>query len=864
MNQSEHSITSWLNHLQVLMPPAGITLVGAGNGQGMWAQWLLQQAHAPEITLVEAGARQFAALQRTVAGHGNMLERCRLLNEVAAPQDETISYFVASSAAESGLLQPESLHPLWPNLQTIEIQQRRAVGLEELLHPQRQATRAGGAAPDQTRSGATGQWLLLDCLPAGHMLDKAASKLALVDVLLARVLLDTQESAKALQMLHAGSDFMQRLLKNQNFAPAAIETTRHPAIGYMLFVRDLRATLNQQAQKHKSGQQQAEEKTQQLAQAHAAAERLLAERQTQIGQLAQARAAAEQQAHEQARQAKQLGKARDEQAQLAQERQAQIEQLTQARAAAEQQAQEQAQQAEQLGKARDEQAQLAQERQAQIEQLTQARAAAEQQAHEQARQAEQLGKARDEQAQLAQERQAQIEQLTQAKAAAEQQAHEQARQAEQLGKARDEQTQLAEKRQAQIEQLTQARAAAEQQAHEQARQIEQLGKARDEQAQLAQERQAQIEQLTQARAAAEQQAHEQARQAEQLGKARDEQRAQEFEQVKTATEKLLQEQKAQIDQLHKTMHFELNRNASAESLTRLLTRRFFERTGKLPTENLTTLNEKITWAMMFDVNPLKIQCADKYSVRDYVTKKIGEKYLPKIYGVYDNAESIDFDSLPQSFVICANHGWNQMTIVKHKIELDIPAIHRKLKGWLVFDHFARHCEMQYKFIAPKLITRELLEIDDIEYNIFCFHGKIEYIQAISLGPNHEMLGSKYFSKKWNEQDFYTGAGGKIEKDIPKPHCASEIFKMTETLARDFDFVRVDWLMLKNGNPRFCELTFSPAAGEIKFFPVSVRQSINEKIGNLWKLPECDKDGFSKQGRCILDSSGSLCSPSLMV
>jgi hypothetical protein len=171
--------------------------------------------------------------------------------------------------------------------------------------------------------------------------------------------------------------------------------------------------------------------------------------------------------------------------------------------------------------------------------------------------------------------------------------------------------------------------------------------------------------------------------------------------------------------------------------------------------------------------------------------------------------------------------------------------------------------MQYKFIAPKLIARELLEIDDIEYNIFCFHGKIEYAQAIIHGPNHKLLGSKYFSKKWDEQDFYTGAGGKIEKDIPKPHCASEIFKMTEALATNFDFVRVDWLMLKNGNPRFCELTFSPAAGEIKFFPDSIRESTDEKLGSSWKLPERNKNGFSEQGCCILDPSGFPLSPTFI-
>jgi acyl transferase domain-containing protein len=437
--------------------------------------------------------------------------------------------------------------------------------------------------------------------------------------------------------------------------------------------------------------------------------------------------------------------------------------------------------------------------------------------------------------------QTQIEKLTQVNAAVEKQAQERAQQVEQLSKVRDEQVKLTQEHQTQIKQLTQAKAAAEKQAQEQTQQAAQLSKACNEQARLVQERQTQIEQLMQVKAAAERQAQERDPQIEQLSKACDEQA------------RLTKEHRTQIEQLTRSVRSELNRYASGEMLTRLLKRRFFEHTGKLPTENLTTFNEKITWAMMFDVNPLKTRCADKYLVRDYVTQKIGKKYLPELYGVYDSAESIDFNSLPQEFIISATHGWNQMMVIKDKESLDISGTRRKLNEWLLHDHFAGVCEMQYRFIPPKLIARELLKINEIEYNIFCFHGKVEYIQTIAYDPCHNALGTKYFTPQWVEEEFYSNIG-KINKDTPKPHCLLEMLEIAMSLSSEFDFVRVDLFMLDDGSIRFCELTFSPAAGYMKFSSISSAKFIDEKFGSLWRLPERDEEGFSKQGRCILDPS----------
>lgn len=402
-----NTIIPWLEHLNVLMPPRNIALVGAGNGKGIWAQWLVHQASKSKVTLIEAEPLQYSILQRTLDLLGERAQHCEIRNTVVAAQQGTASFFVTNSQQESGLLEPRSLLSLWPNLQTEEVKELSAITLDALF---------SDLSEDAEQPMGKGHWLVIDCLPAGALL-RASSKLDLVDVVIARVLLGEMHAMPDGTSLEEVAEFLQQ----KGMVQTAVEATRHPGIGYALFVRDARAALHvhqSECQKLRlNGEEQA---------------KLLQELQAQAGQLTQTKAAAEKRSQELAEQLEQLGQALEKQSRLAQERHAQIEQLTQAKAAAEKQSQELAQQ---------------------LEQLTQAKLIVEAQSQERAQQLEQLGKARDEQAQLAQERHAQIEQLTQAKAAAEKQSQERAQQLEQLTKARDEQAKLAQERQVQIEQL---------------------------------------------------------------------------------------------------------------------------------------------------------------------------------------------------------------------------------------------------------------------------------------------------------------------------------------------------------------------------------------------------------------------------
>jgi hypothetical protein len=145
------------------------------------------------------------------------------------------------------------------------------------------------------------------------------------------------------------------------------------------------------------------------------------------------------------------------------------------------------------------------------------------------------------------------------------------------------------------------------------------------------------------------------------------------------------------------------RYISEDRLPQYLWDKFYTRTGKLPTDNIEFFNEKVIWSSMFDVTPLKIQCADKYAVRDYVKKTIGDKYLPRLYAVYNNADDFDLSKLPNQFVLTFNAGSGQNLIVTDKNTLNEKDTKQLIRNWLLYNHSEMLCEMQYRYIRPLVI-----------------------------------------------------------------------------------------------------------------------------------------------------------------
>lgn len=215
MQQAPNHLLSWLDHLRILMPPRHVTLVGAGNGSGPWVQWLLSRA-VPSATLVEADDALIHPLQATVAAASGAW---RVRKQVIGPETATVTFHVASVSSESGLLEPESLRSLWPNLKTRQKQTRQAITLDELLQDDEQSA----------------NWLIVDCWPAQPLLQGGLQALSQMDVLIVRTTMgaDTPDTLNPAEVESA--------LTEAGFRQIAADAGRHPGVGHALYVRELDA-----------------------------------------------------------------------------------------------------------------------------------------------------------------------------------------------------------------------------------------------------------------------------------------------------------------------------------------------------------------------------------------------------------------------------------------------------------------------------------------------------------------------------------------------------------------------------------------------------------------------------------------------
>lgn len=217
MNEISKNLINWMEHIQALMPASHLTLVGAGTGKGPWVQWLKDRKES--CTLVEGEPLRFAALQRLCAA-SSTLENATLLNQFVAPISAEVEFFTANLAQESGLLEPEMLRSIWPNLYTLQRQSVQAIALASLF--------AGGSS---------GQFLILDCLPAATLLKSAQDTLPLLDVVLARVLLADDFSRT--QLPH-GTGLTELTEALPGFGLQYVHREAHPGIAYALYARDYR------------------------------------------------------------------------------------------------------------------------------------------------------------------------------------------------------------------------------------------------------------------------------------------------------------------------------------------------------------------------------------------------------------------------------------------------------------------------------------------------------------------------------------------------------------------------------------------------------------------------------------------------
>ncbi len=283
---------------------------------------------------------------------------------------------------------------------------------------------------------------------------------------------------------------------------------------------------------------------------------------------------------------------------------------------------------------------------------------------------------------------------------------------------------------------------------------------------------------------------------------------------------------------HLCMHWPFNK-ISDERFLKYSFRAYQDR--KLDLENPKSFNEKLQWLKIYDRKDEYTTLTDKYLVREYVKEKIGEKYLIPLLGVWDNAKDIDFDSLPDEFVLKCNHDSGSVVICKDKKTFDKKKAIKKLNKALEIQYFRKSREWNYKNIERKIIAERLMKNNDGEqeltdYKYFCFDGEPKFIQ-VDTGRFTDHVRN-FYDPDWNFIDVKNGCKNDSSIIVPEPKQHKEMLELARKLSLGMAHVRVDFY-ISNEEILFGELTFHHGGGFMKVEPYEY----DLKWGEYLKLPK---------------------------
>lgn len=254
---------------------------------------------------------------------------------------------------------------------------------------------------------------------------------------------------------------------------------------------------------------------------------------------------------------------------------------------------------------------------------------------------------------------------------------------------------------------------------------------------------------------------------------------------------------------------------------------------KLDLKNPKAFNDKLQWLKLYDRNPEYTKFVDKYEVREYISNIIGEEYLIPLIGVYDTFDEINFDELPEHFVLKCTHDSGGTFICSDKSDLDIPRVKEKFERLLKRNYYYSKREWPYKNIKPKIIAEKYMvdesgtELKDYKY--FCFNGEVK---AMFIATDRGIdTRFDFFDLNFNHMSFmqhYLNA----DKSIKKPKGFEEMKGLARVLSKGIPHVRVDFYDI-DGKIYFGEMTFSHFSGFEKFEP----ESYDYLFGSWLELPK---------------------------
>lgn len=282
------------------------------------------------------------------------------------------------------------------------------------------------------------------------------------------------------------------------------------------------------------------------------------------------------------------------------------------------------------------------------------------------------------------------------------------------------------------------------------------------------------------------------------------------------------------------LRFTDTKRISDERYLKLL---FKDRMGyRLNLKNPKTFNEKLQWLKLHNRRSEYTTMVDKYEAKKYVAERIGDEYIIPTLGVWEKFDDIDFDSLPEQFVLKCTHDSGGLVICRDKSKLDKEKARVKIERSLNNNYYWHGREWPYKDVNPRIIAEKYMEDNATQelrdYKFFCFGGEMK-VMFIASERHNETTETRFdfFDRQFQHLDF---RNGHPNADVlpAKPEKFEEMCELAEKLAGDIPLLRVDFYEV-NRRIYFGELTFSHWSGMMPFEP----KEWDQKLGDWIKLPE---------------------------
>lgn len=248
-------------------------------------------------------------------------------------------------------------------------------------------------------------------------------------------------------------------------------------------------------------------------------------------------------------------------------------------------------------------------------------------------------------------------------------------------------------------------------------------------------------------------------------------------------------------------------------------------------EKPETFNEKLQWLKVNVHCPEYTEMVDKYAAKRYVAKRIGEEYIIPTLGVWKDFKEIDFDELPQKFVLKCTHDSGGIIICKDKKQLDIKSAEKWLNKYLNRNYYC-HREWPYKNVPPQIIAEKYMQDGNNEsltdYKFYCFNGIPRYLY-VSVGmSNHQTARMSFVTTDWKLANFGRTDYKRLKGLPQRPDKLEEMIEIAKKLSDKVPFLRVDLYEI-DGKVYFGELTFTPCAGMMPFDPPEADLEIGKML-----------------------------------